>query len=304
MYESLLILTILINISADFLDRYAANKSDPYVLTLWTSIVQFLLIFPTIGLVGYLSLPHFFFVALVSVFAAYGRVRWFRALSEGREQLSRLAPLTRVSSVIVLVLAVALLGESLSLTQGVGAGLIILGAFLVSSERWSSRWREFLSSNRALGLVLIYAASTACLSVLYKYLLMSQVSMWTIYFYVRLFQVLPLVLYGVHHDVLTTSYLKIRNLKLFVFGRVLQTAAAFLYLLVVKNLDLTTVEPIAALGPLVLLFAEWALTKFREINPGHKAVAEPPTRMDFRVTLLRVVAVAVTILGVFILSKR
>jgi uncharacterized membrane protein len=301
-YELLLVLTIGINITADFIDRSSSNKSDAYVLTLWMSLVQFLLIFPLIGLVGTLSISQFALVAAIGAFTSFGRIRWFRALAQKSEQLSRLAPLTRISSVIVLVLAVAVLGESFSRSQALGAGLIIAGAFLISFERWSAKWRTFASNNHALWLVIIFAASSASLTVLYKYLLLSGVNTWTTYFYMKLFQAVPLILYGAHRNVLATSYLKIRNLRLFVFARVLQTAAAFLYLLVVKHLALTTLEPIAALSPLMLWGAEWAIIRFQARPATRGAVDEPAMPIKSKKPLLRFVAVIAMILGILILQ--
>jgi len=302
-YELLLILTIVINITADFIDRYSSNKSDAYVLTLWMSVVQFLLIFPLIGLVERLSVSQFALIAAIGAFTSFGRIRWFRALSEESEQLSRLAPLTRVSSVIVLVLAVTVLGESFSWGQALGAGLIITGAFLISFERWSAKLTTFVSNNRAVWLVIVFAASSATLSVLYKYLLISKVSTWTIYFYVKLFQTVPLLLYGADRNVLTTSYLKIRNLKVFVFARVLQTAAAFLYLVVVKHLALTTIEPIAALSPLLLLVAEWGINRLQMSPAAHGAIDVPVRPAENRKPILRVIAVIAMIVGILILGR-
>lgn len=301
-YELLLILTICINITADFIDRSASNKSDPYVLTLWTSIVQFLLIFPIVGLVGGLTMPQLLLVVATSVLASYGRVRWFRALMDRSNQLSRLSPLTRVSSIFVLFLAVTVLGESFTRNQAIGAALIIAGAFLVSFERWSASLSEFLTNNKALGLVLIFAISTACLSVLYKYLLMASVSIWTIYFYVRLCQTVPLVLYGANQNIILKSYQKIANLKLFVFGRVLQTAAAFLYLLVIKHLDLTTAEPIVALSPLIFLFAEHVtqrVSSARLAEPEEKEVGS----IALRTTIFRVLGIVVSTVGIIFLKR-
>jgi drug/metabolite transporter (DMT)-like permease len=301
-YELLLILTISINITADFIDRYSSNKSDAYVLTLWMSLVQFLLIFPLIGLVERISISQLLLIAGVGAFTSFGRIRWFRALSEKSEQLSRLAPFTRISSVIVLIVAVAVLGEQLSLNQALGASLIIIGAFLISFERWSARFRTFVSNNRALGLVIVFAVSNASLTVLYKYLLLSHVNTWTIYFYVKLFQAAPLLWYGADRNVLATSYLKIRNLKVFVFARVLQTAAAFLYLLVVKHLPLTTVEPIAALSPLLLILAERMIHWF-QVSLPNRGMDEPAIAAKNRKPMLRFVAVIAMILGVLILGR-
>lgn len=57
---------------------------------------------------------------------------YFRALKLG--PASRVAPLEKISIVFIALLGVTLLGERLSLRNGVGLALIVLGAFLISAK--------------------------------------------------------------------------------------------------------------------------------------------------------------------------
>jgi len=302
MFEILLIVTILIDLAVDFLDRQSTRGSDPYSLTLWTGIVQSLLIFPVIGLVGSISPGQLFLCALVAMIASLGRMQWYSALAERQEDLSRIAPFRRFSSVFVLLLAVVLLGEKLSIAQGAGASLIIAGAFLVTLDRPRANLRSFVHNNRAAGLVLMFSFSSACISVLYKFLLTAGVSIWTCYFYMRLFQLLVLLAAGMHTGGVLRAHAHISNVRLFVFGRCLQTVSTFIYLVVLNNIPLTRAQPIAALGPFIVLAAEWLLVRMRagtSPGPSVRAVVVPAG-----VRLLRITALAAVAAGIVLLAAR
>jgi len=70
------------------------------------------------------------FIVLSGVAGALSWLFYFFALKHG--PASGVAALDRLSVVFVLVLAVLLLGEKLTLLTGVGAGLVTLGAILMS----------------------------------------------------------------------------------------------------------------------------------------------------------------------------
>jgi transporter family protein len=55
---------------------------------------------------------------------------YFRALQVG--EVSKVAPIDKLSVVIAMALAIAFLGEKLSLRGGIGAGLIVLGAIVLA----------------------------------------------------------------------------------------------------------------------------------------------------------------------------
>jgi len=302
MYESLLIVTLLLNIGADFLDRAAAHRADPYSLALWTTIVQFLLILPLIGLVREIDLAHLGLCAAVGAFTAFGRVPWYRALAQRSETLSRLAPFSRLSSVMVLIVAYTALGETFTVPKAAGGALMIGGALLVGFERPAENLRAFFRKNAALGLVMIFAASIASIAIFYKVMLNDGIPILTTYFYLKLFQMAALVLVALQSNTLMRSYDGIAHLRLFVLGRTLQTVAAVIYLIVLLHLDLSTVEPIAALGPILLFAIEWAIARRRAAvaTAGGGTLAVPA--MTRRVTALRLVALGVVVAGLLLLQ--
>jgi bacterial/archaeal transporter family protein len=55
---------------------------------------------------------------------------YFRALQIG--EVSKVAPIDKLSVVVAMALAVAFLGEKLNVRDGIGAGLIVLGAILLA----------------------------------------------------------------------------------------------------------------------------------------------------------------------------
>jgi bacterial/archaeal transporter family protein len=55
---------------------------------------------------------------------------YFRALQVG--EVSKVAPIDKLSVVVAMALAMTFLGEKLSLRDGIGAGLIVLGAIVLA----------------------------------------------------------------------------------------------------------------------------------------------------------------------------
>lgn len=296
MYELLLIATIVINLTADFSDRRSTAVSDPFSLTLWMGIVQSLLIFPVIGLVGSISLFQLALCALVAFIASFGRMRWYSALADHKEQLSRLAPFLRLSSVFVLLMAVFILGERLSRGKALGAGLVLLSALLTTMDRPAATLQAFMANNQGSRLVLIFAVSTACTSILYRYLLTQGVAIWTCYFYMRVFQLIAMLAIGLQKGSIVRSFRNVTHLRTFVFNRSLQTGAAFLYLEVVKHIPLTRAEPISALSPFIAIFGE----RLFGLQPSSTTPAAPRSSRarTLRFASLVIVAAGVVVLGV------
>jgi len=279
-YEWLLVLVVGLNIWADFMDRTAAIRSDAVALSLWTTISQFILVMPLVGLAGLLTPQQAVLSAGVGAFTALARIPWYRALSTPGAKLSRLAPFTRLSSVLVLILAFTLLGEAFSTTKFLGAILMVAGALVISLDRSFTSFRDYVASNRAISLVLIFAASMAVTSVFYKYMLNAGASVITTYFFLKLFQFAAALSYGYRNKTLRRSFSAITDIQLFVQARATQTLAAFLYLFVLRNTDLSSVEPIAAaIGPLLYLVIDKAFEwRGNAKPPNGQAPAQPAAR--------------------------
>lgn len=293
MYEALLVLTLALNLSSDLIDRRVSRSSRIDALSLWTGIVQLLLICPFLGLVDVPTLPQLAVLAVVGWFSAYARGRWYAALSDQTQRLSRFTPFLRMSSVLVLLFAVLVLGERLTDQMALGAVLMIGAGFIVSLDKAHTSIREFFTANRALGMVLVFALSNALISVAYKHLLNLGVSIISIYFFLKLFQCAPLIAQGWRNNTLAYSYDEITNLRLFVASRALQTVAALVFLLALSKLDLSRVEPIVALMPLAYVVWEWY-----ERRRGLPGATPSPSR---RTVVIQLVALALSIVGFLLL---
>lgn len=70
------------------------------------------------------------FLALSGIATGLSWLCYFRALQLG--EVSKVAPIDKLSVVLAIVIAVAFLGERISAKEGVGVGLIVLGTLLLA----------------------------------------------------------------------------------------------------------------------------------------------------------------------------
>jgi bacterial/archaeal transporter family protein len=70
------------------------------------------------------------FLILSGIATGLSWICYFRALQLG--EVSKVAPIDKLSLVVAMALAIALLGEKLNLRDAIGAGLIILGAIVLA----------------------------------------------------------------------------------------------------------------------------------------------------------------------------
>ncbi|MBS1197718.1 MAG: hypothetical protein H6R18_1503 [Proteobacteria bacterium] len=301
MIELLLLLTLCLNITSDIVDRRVSCASNPRALNLWASIVQLLLVFPFVFWLKWPGWEHLLLLLLVGGFSGFAREHWYRALAQRHEALSRFVPFIRLSSVLVLVLAVLVLGEKMTTIMALGALLMIGAGFMISLERFGAGWREFFHANRALALVVVFATSNAFISVSYKYLLGFEISIMTIYFYLKLFQCLPLVAKSAADGTLSSSRMEISHLPLFVTSRIFQTVAALVFLLVLYRLPLSRVEPLMALSPFLYLAWEWLERRYRLFGYVPAETSAVTVRW---MPLLRLTATCMTIAGFILLHHN
>jgi transporter family protein len=70
------------------------------------------------------------FLVLSGIATGLSWLCYFRALQIG--EVSKVAPIDKLSVVVAMILAVTFLGEKLNLREGAGAGLIVLGAIVLA----------------------------------------------------------------------------------------------------------------------------------------------------------------------------
>ena len=295
-FELLLILVIFTNITIDFLDKRTSLGSDPMALAMWSNVIQFFLILPLIGLVGGFQVAHLLLCFIVGAVSVVGRMAWYKALSKKGEELSRIAPFSRFSSIISLSFGVLVFREVIQQYQIIGGFLMICGAVVIGFEKQKGNFKDYIKSNRFIAYVLLFAATSASISILYKYLLLEDLNLFSIYFYLKFFQVITIVLYSAFTKTLSTSYQKISYLKPFVANRIFQTAAALLYLLALKNMPLSRVAPISAMSPFVFLLVDWVFARLNLSSPG-SGLKDP------RIIKMRLAALVLIAFGAYLLKK-
>jgi bacterial/archaeal transporter family protein len=70
------------------------------------------------------------FLVLSGIATGLSWICYFRALKLG--EVSKVAPIDKLSVVVAMALAISFLGEKVSLRGGIGAGLIVLGAIVLA----------------------------------------------------------------------------------------------------------------------------------------------------------------------------
>lgn len=297
MYTLLLVGMMGLNMAVDFMDRRTVQRGDFYALTLWTMIVQFLLILPLIGLVKPMPLVAYILCAGVGAFSAFSRVSWYRAISAHGQTLSRLSPFLRLSSVISLACAFFLLGERFTYMKGIGGLLMIVGSLLMTLDNPFESIRKFVEYNKAAVLVLMTAMSTASIAVSYKYLMNNGADLFSVFFFLKLFQMLAMMSLHMRGRSLAKSYRRILHLRLLVTGRFFQTIASLIYMTVLSHLELSTVEPIASLSPIMLLVVELTGYAFRRDKATAAAM-----NWNRRTIVIRLVSLSLAGAGVYLLN--
>ena len=82
------------------------------------------------GDLGSIGRKTWIFLILSGLGTGLSWLCYFRALQIG--DVSKVAPIDKLSVVIAMALAIAFLGEKLSFRDGIGAGLIVLGAIVLA----------------------------------------------------------------------------------------------------------------------------------------------------------------------------
>jgi bacterial/archaeal transporter family protein len=77
-----------------------------------------------------ISRKTWIFLLLSGIATGLSWLCYFRALQLG--EVSKVAPIDKLSVVVAMALAVMLLGEKLNLREGIGAGFIVLGAIMLA----------------------------------------------------------------------------------------------------------------------------------------------------------------------------
>lgn len=118
--------------------KIGLKQVDANTATAVRSIIMTIFLLLVVTLQGNLSKIHtitsdrkiFLYVILSGLAGATSWIFYFLALKFGK--VAQVAPIDRLSVVFATILAVIFLGEKVSLLNGIGVGLIAIGAILVA----------------------------------------------------------------------------------------------------------------------------------------------------------------------------
>ncbi len=122
---------ILAKVGVAGVDSTLATAVRTVVVLVFTWVLVW--VSPASGGLGTLTTRNWAFLALSGVATGLSWLCYFRALQMG--QASRVAPIDKLSVVLVIVLATVVLGERLTWAKGVGGLLIVAGAITIALER-------------------------------------------------------------------------------------------------------------------------------------------------------------------------
>lgn len=277
MYDLILVLSLLASVSAVLIDKTVTRTASAWDCTVFGIFLQTALLVPFFVLwtwPGWKATALLFGAGLVTGSA---RILWYKALS--REQLGRVAPFKRLSTVFVMLGAFWILKEKLTGQQIAGALVMIAGSFLLLGDKFSRSLGEFLHLNRYVGCVLYFALALAAWKVTYAFFAseaflkpsdegVRQVPralceaskpalVYTALFTMKLGQfavVAPSMRRPRRVDGLWTLSV----------SQTLQLLSTVLFLFVISGQDLALSEPIAAASPLLLIILSRLILKERD----------------------------------------
>jgi transporter family protein len=122
---------ILAKVGVAGVDSNLATAVRTVVVLLFTWLLVW--VNPTSGRVASLTARNWAFLALSGVATGLSWLCYFRALQVG--QASRVAPIDKLSVVLVIVLSAVVLGERVTWARGIGGMLIAAGAITIALER-------------------------------------------------------------------------------------------------------------------------------------------------------------------------
>ena len=252
MFEIILAASITLDRVIDLRDHKVSNDMPAEARTYWSSVIQFVLILP---LVGFITLPNkpqlLLLVAGVALLSDYGRTRWFRALRTSN--LSSLVPFTRFSSIFVLLFGIILFGDRATIPKATGALLIVVGAIGSTIHEPRTALKDFMQSRKMAFYVIMFALSSASITVLQKYMMSQGITVLNAFFLLRFFQLIVSLAGGSSAKV---SIRRFSDFHSFVLNRLMQTCTALIFLVCLNNLTLSNTVPITAMSPFFAIAIE------------------------------------------------
>ncbi len=122
----------------NILFKKVMEKSSPVrAITYRSSIISFLLILSSLFFVSSFAIPQNLYPVLLFevIIGAAALLMFFTALKRGKAAV--IGALAQMFVLVVIIIGVFVFGETLSLLRWMGAGILVLGGFMVAFEKFS-----------------------------------------------------------------------------------------------------------------------------------------------------------------------
>jgi drug/metabolite transporter (DMT)-like permease len=152
----------------NFIDKFLVENTieDPLVVTIFGGFINGLLGVIVLTLKGFapISLPQVCLLLLAGVFLTFYIIPYFKALAI--DDASRVIPLFQIASIFVLVLSYIFLGERLNSFELLGLIFIIMGGFILGTEKIES---GIFKPRKSLYFMIISSLFYAITSIIFKF---------------------------------------------------------------------------------------------------------------------------------------
>ncbi len=166
------------------LTKYVKNPIIPLVVLCIINILAGIVVYYAHGF-SRLSIFGLIIALLGGTFYLLGALFYFKAVK--LEEISRVVALFSFTPLVVAILAYIFLGESFNAYTYLGIILIVLGAYLISTNNFTR-----IRSVKTLGFVLLATLSFSILYIITKYLL-NYADFWTVFGIIRISIIIPLI---------------------------------------------------------------------------------------------------------------
>ena len=159
--------------SSNFIDKFLIEKhiKKPVVLTILGGFVAlpFSLVILTLQDFPTYRLDQTLLIILAGIFMELALLPYYKAIS--LDDVSRVIPAFQLIPVFVLIMSFSLLGERLNTSQFLGFWLVVVGAYIISINKFGKR---MFNLRRSFGWIILASVLWAIPSVIFKFVSVEQ----------------------------------------------------------------------------------------------------------------------------------
>lgn len=158
---------------SNFIDKYIIERKikEPVILTIYSGLITFFIGLIILFLSGFpiLDLKDLFLILLAGVLLDFYILPYYKALK--LDDTSRVVPLFQFIPIFGLILSFIFLDETVGMRQLVGIIVVVIGGFLLSTERSAT---SVLKPRKSLWYMLLSALLYAVVGIIFRFVVRSK----------------------------------------------------------------------------------------------------------------------------------